>query len=147
MKPMAGVVLLMLLLAGSALAQPNFLYVNNNAPGSNTVTAFSIAANGSLSPLPGSPFATGGAGDDAGFYAGNRIIACIMGAVLYAANQGTSSVSAMRINPLNGVLTSVPGSPFATGGVSNGFGVTLAATPDNRFLYVANGGSSDVTAF
>jgi 6-phosphogluconolactonase (cycloisomerase 2 family) len=146
-KQIVASILLMLVLAGALQAQPNFLYVNNNQPGLNTVTGFSVAANGTLSPLPGSPFPTGGTGDDAGYYAGNRIIACVVGAVLYVANQGSGSVSAMRINPITGALVPVPGSPFPTGGASSGYGVSLAATPDDRFLFVGNGGSSDVTAF
>ncbi len=42
-------------------AQPNFIYVNNDtAP--NTVSGFSIASGGVLTPLTGSPYSTGGNG-------------------------------------------------------------------------------------
>src|ERR1051325_8084888 len=45
----------------SALAQGNFVYINNNVfGGPNTVSAFSVGANCSLTPIPGSPFPTGG---------------------------------------------------------------------------------------
>ena len=37
-----------------------FLYVTNQ--GSNTVAAFAIQSNGSLQPVPGSPFSSGGIG-------------------------------------------------------------------------------------
>ena len=37
-------------------------YVNDNAAGANTVAAFDRHADGSLTPIPGSPFPIGGAG-------------------------------------------------------------------------------------
>src|SRR5438067_12429733 len=42
----------------------NVLYVTSNDPaaGSNVVLGYSRAANGSLTPLPGSPYAMGGTG-------------------------------------------------------------------------------------
>src|SRR5262249_17924366 len=46
-----------------------------------------------------------------------------------------------------GVLTPVSGSPFDTGGAAGGQGLSLAATPDNQFLYSANGFSQDITTF
>jgi hypothetical protein len=61
--------LLMLLLsfAPSALAQGNFVYVNNNVfGGPNTVSAYSVGTDCSLAPIPGSPFLTGGTGTVAG---------------------------------------------------------------------------------
>src|SRR6476620_4683173 len=36
-----------------------FVYVNNNVPGTNTVTGFARRPDGSPTPLPGSPFAIG----------------------------------------------------------------------------------------
>ena len=41
------------------------LYVNDNTAGANTVAGFDRHADGTLTPLPGSPFATGGAGTGA----------------------------------------------------------------------------------
>ena len=41
-------------------------YVNDNAAGANTVAAFDRHADGSLTPIPGSPFPVGGAGLGAG---------------------------------------------------------------------------------
>jgi hypothetical protein len=50
-----------LLLAIAAAAQGNFVYTDdNNSP--NTVSAFTVAADGSLTLIPGSPFSTGGNG-------------------------------------------------------------------------------------
>ena len=41
------------------------LYVNDNTAGMNTVAGFDRHADGSLSPIEGSPFAAGGAGTGA----------------------------------------------------------------------------------
>src|SRR3954463_9705664 len=38
------------------------VYVNNNSAGTNTVAGFDRWSDGNLSPIPGSPFPTGGAG-------------------------------------------------------------------------------------
>src|SRR5450755_5126197 len=57
------------LVGGTATAGPpptsvivGHAYVNDNAAGSNTVAAFDRHADGSLTPIPGSPIAIGGAG-------------------------------------------------------------------------------------
>src|SRR5246127_1082151 len=42
------------------------VYVNDNTAPVNTIAAFNRHADGTLTPLPGSPFATGGAGTGAG---------------------------------------------------------------------------------
>ncbi len=38
------------------------VYVNDNTAGANTIAAFDRHSDGSLTPIPGSPFAAGGAG-------------------------------------------------------------------------------------
>src|SRR5271165_2228201 len=38
------------------------IYINDNTTGVNTVAGFDRHANGRLTPIPGSPFAVGGAG-------------------------------------------------------------------------------------
>lgn len=123
-----------------------FVYTNNDRI-PNSISAFSAAPNGSLSPVPGSPFLTGGNGASGGFFAANRITTAVVKDFLYAANVGSNTVSAFSINPATGVLTAVPGSPFATGGVGDGIGVSLAATPDDKFLIAANGSSLTITVF
>ena len=61
------------LVGGTAAAGPppssvtvGHAYVNDNAAGPNTVAAFDRHADGSLTPIPGSPFPVGGAGLGAG---------------------------------------------------------------------------------
>ncbi len=70
---------------------------------------------------------------------------------------GKNSVLAYSRNPVTGVLTELPGSPFLTGGTGwlNGAEVLgpddtdheIVATPDHRFLYVTNQGSNTIAAF
>jgi 6-phosphogluconolactonase (cycloisomerase 2 family) len=131
----------------SAQDDATFVYTNNDRT-PNSVTAFSVAANGSLSAVPGSPFLTGGNGAGGGFFAANRITTAVVKDVLYAANAGSNTVSAFSINPTTGVLTTIAGSPFATGGAGgNGVGISLTATPDDKFLIAAIGGSMTITVF
>jgi 6-phosphogluconolactonase len=127
-------------------AQGTFVFTNNDRI-PNSISAFSAAANGALSPVPGSPFLTGGNGAGGGFFASNRITTAVVKAFLYAANSGSNTVSAFSINPATGVLTAVLGSPFATGGVADGVGISLTATPDDKFLIAANGLSRTITVY
>ena len=139
----------MLLLVGlmtSAHAQGNFVYTNNDST-PNSVTAFSVATNGVLSQVTGSPFATGGAGFGGGFFAANRATTCILAKRLYVSNGGSDDVTGFNINPTTGALTLVPGSPFATGGTGGGEGISLACTPDGKFVIAANALSSNISVF
>ena len=124
----------------------DFVFTDNNVFGPNTVSVFKVGGNGSLTPVPGSPFFTGGLGSGGGFFASERITTAVVGKFLYVANDGSDDVSAFSIDAQTGILTLVPGSPFDTGGAA-GQGLSLAATPDNRFLYSANGFSQDITTF
>src|SRR4051812_12579219 len=96
----------------SIYAQGNFVYVNNGAS-HNSVSAFSVAANGALTQIPGSPFATGGNAAGFGFFASNRITATIVRNFLFVANDASSNVTVFSINTTTGTLTTVPGSPFS----------------------------------
>jgi 6-phosphogluconolactonase len=138
--------LLMVTCAISAMAQGTFVYTNNDRS-PNSVSAFSVAANGALTPVPGSPFLTGGTGTGFGFFAANRITTAIVKNILYASNSGSNNVSAFSINPATGVLTAVPGSPFPTGFISSGPGISVATTPNDQFLIAANAGTVDITVY
>lgn len=147
--PIKSCLLSLLLLTLSSLdakAQPNYVYTNNNVGGLNSVGAFSVAANGVLTPVPGSPFLTGGFGAGGGLFASVRINVTIVGSFLYVTNDESNNISGFTIDPATGTLTLIPGSPFPTGGV--GFnGISLAVTPDNRFLYAANSNTSNISIF
>jgi 6-phosphogluconolactonase (cycloisomerase 2 family) len=136
----------MLLLAGIASAQ-SFVYTNDEHSPGNTVSAFSVAPDGTLSLVPGSPFLTGGTASLFGFFAPTRTRAGVVGNCLFASNGGSSDVSAFTINTTTGVLTLVPGSPFPTSGSSGGNPIALAPTPNSLFLMAANAGSNDVTVY
>lgn len=131
----------------TSYAQGNFVYVNRNADGANSVTAFSVAGSGALTEIAGSPFLTGGTGNDLGFYASNRNSVCMAGSRLYVSNQGSNNITGFNINPSTGALTTVPGSPFASGGLAGGVGTSLDCSPDSHFLVAANGGSNNITVF
>jgi 6-phosphogluconolactonase (cycloisomerase 2 family) len=124
----------------------DFVFTDNNVFGPNTVSVFKVGANGSMTQVPGSPFFTGGLGSGGGFYSSARATTAVNGKFLYVADDGSDDVSAFSIDAGTGVLTLVPGSPFDTGGAA-GSGLSLAATPDGRFLYSANGLSQDITTF
>lgn len=136
------------LLPDSLWAQGNFVYTNDDQP-FNTVSAFSVASSGALTPVPGSPFATGGSGAAGGLFAANRIGVAMVGNFLFASNSVSEDVSAFTINPSTGVLTPVAGSPFATGShsISNKLGIAVSPTPDGRFLMAASPGSFNITVF
>src|ERR1019366_1886332 len=47
---------------GEGSGSPKFLYVNNDRSPSNVISAFKVNADGSLTPIAGAPYATGGNG-------------------------------------------------------------------------------------
>lgn len=128
----------------SLAMSPNgqFLYVTNGA--SNTVTVFQVATSGLLTLVPptGSnpnPISTGGATP-------NGIAVASNGAYLYIAN-GEGNVSVFAIGSI-GLLTLVPASgtvlnPTPAG--TNPAAVTISQ--DGQFLYVANRGGGNVSAY
>jgi 6-phosphogluconolactonase (cycloisomerase 2 family) len=139
--------LLLVLCTVCLMAQSTFVYINNQIAGPNSVSGLSVIADGSLIPIPGSPFVTGGTGVSSGFFASNRITSAVVKDFLYAGNSGSDNVSAFSIDPRTGGLMPVPGSPFATGGMASKSGMSLAPTPDDKFLIVANGFSNTITVY
>jgi uncharacterized repeat protein (TIGR01451 family) len=121
----------------------NFVYTNNDINGPNSVSAFSVDANGSLAPVVGSPFQTGGSGSNPGLVASTHIV--VSGNLLFATNIGNASITVFTINPATGGLTKVPGSPFSTGAGPGD--MSIAVTPGNKFLFSANTGSLNIIGF
>jgi 6-phosphogluconolactonase (cycloisomerase 2 family) len=115
-----------------------FLYAADSA--NNKIASFSVAGGGTLTPVAGSPFA-----------AGTKPVSIAVdtnAAFLYAANQGSNNVSAFKIS--SGALSEITGSPYAV--ITNGSVGTptpsfLTVDVSNTFLYVANTGSSSISAF
>jgi len=145
-----GALLLSILFSNLTVhAVDQFVYTNNDIQGTNKVLGFRVGADGSLSEIAGSPFPTAGSGDDGlSFFASNRIVVSASGKFLYASNSGSNDVSAFSIDPSSGNLTPVPGSPFPldSSGPSSG-GISLAVTPDGRFLMAGNPLAERITSF
>jgi 6-phosphogluconolactonase (cycloisomerase 2 family) len=112
-----------------------FLYTTNR--GSNTVSVFAIAADGSLSPVscPGSNCNTGS----------NPVGVAVSpnGQFLYATNSLPSTVSVFAI-AADGSLSPVTcGSNCNTGAGPDG----VAVSPNGRFLYTTNNASGTMSVF
>jgi 6-phosphogluconolactonase len=133
-------------------AQPQFVYANDDIAGTNlnAIEGFSVnAATGALTPLPGSPFSTGGSGLGGGFVASPKIISLVLGRAenfLYVSNGGSNNISVFKINPRTGIPT-LMGSPVATGGSAGNSGIGMAASPNGLFLFAGNSGSNSISAF
>ncbi|HYP26734.1 MAG TPA: beta-propeller fold lactonase family protein [Blastocatellia bacterium] len=135
---------LMTIFTESARAQ-NFVYVNNNTAGPNTVSAFAVSPTGTLSLI--GTFPTGGSGRGGGSFAADRASTCAAGNRLYVVNPASSDVTGFDIDPNTGILALIPGSPFPTGGATDTNGGSVECTPDGRFLIVANSDSNNLTVF
>jgi len=132
--------------AASAAASPSsavtgHLYVNDNTAGANTIAGFDRHADGSLTPLPGSPFAAGGSGSGAAVASQGSLQQSADGRFLLATDQGSNQVSVLRIRP-DGSLKLVD--TAASHGVQ-----PVSVAVHDRLVYVANAGNggSDYTGF
>lgn len=117
------------------------VYVNNNTAGENTVGGFDRHADGSLTPIDGSPFATGGAGTGSPFGSAGGLQRTPDGRYLLATDPGSSEISVLRIKHDGSLqLADVAG--------SNGIAPVSIAVHGN-LVYVANGGAggSNYTGF
>jgi 6-phosphogluconolactonase (cycloisomerase 2 family) len=127
-------------------APNNIVYVNSNNPtaGKNAVLAYKRnPGTGSLNEINGSPFLTGGTG----FYNSDErlgpddhdheLAVTDDHRFLYAVNEGSNTVAGFLVHP-SGALISVPGSPFASGGVE-----PASLTVRGNLLIVVNRGDQD----
>lgn len=100
------------------------------------VRGYAIGAGGALTPVPGSPAASGGINTTgvAVTPAGDRLLVTNRGSAMNnAVDQG--SVAVYDIAPSTGALTAVAGSPFAITGLENPQGIAIA--PDGSRAFVA----------
>jgi len=121
----------------SAASGVTHVYVNDNTAGVNTVAGFARNADGTLTPLAGSPFAAGGAGTSTTVGSQGSLQATADGRFILAADAGSNQISVLRIAP-DGSLAPVAGSPVSSGGVEP---VSIAVHDD--LVYVANEGNGD----
>jgi hypothetical protein len=120
--------------ADGVAVTPNgrFVYVTN---WQGTVAGFSVATDGSLTALPGSPYPAGSLPVGLAITPNGRY--------LYATDHGAPDVYAFAIAN-DGVLSRVGGSPFALGSGQSGAGKPAIAT-SGKSLYVPD--SQGVVAF
>lgn len=111
---------------------PPVLYVNDNLSTGSAVVALAVGQDGSLEPLPGSPFPTGGAGQPGSF----DKLEVFNDRFLYVLNGNSADVSAFAIEE-DGSLTPVPGSPFAVGGAPPDQSYSIETTTKG-YLYVSH---------
>src|SRR6266699_2548919 len=112
-----------------------YTYLNDNTTGVNTIAGFDRHADGSLTPIPGSPFAAGGTGLGSGLAAQGAIQVTSDGRYLLAVDAGSNQVSVLRITA-DGVPVLV-GQPVSSGGVKP----VSVAVSGAGLVYVANSGA------
>ena len=123
--------------AGGASASSDVvghLYVNDNTAAANTIAAFDRHADGSLTPVHGSPFAAGGAGTGAGIGSQGALQITSDGKYLLAVDAGSDQISVLGIDD-DGELKPVGGGPVSSGGIKP---VSIAV--HGSLVYVANAG-------
>ncbi|MGA2925252.1 MAG: beta-propeller fold lactonase family protein [Solirubrobacteraceae bacterium] len=137
--------LLALALAGPAVGSASaygpsdvvgHVYLNDNTSITNTIAAFARHADGTLTALPGSPFAAGGAGAGKGLASQGALQVADYGRYLLAVDAGSNQISVLRINH-DGSLE--PVSIVSSGGVDPD---SIAVHGD--LVYVANGNADDI---
>jgi len=111
------------------------VYLDDNTIGANTIAAFYRHANGSLSPVPGSPFPAGGAGTGAGLASQGALQLSADSRFLIAVDAGSNQISVLRVN-WDGSLQAVPG-----GAVSSGGPMPVSVAVHGNLVYVANAGA------
>jgi 6-phosphogluconolactonase (cycloisomerase 2 family) len=117
-------------------------YVNDNTAGVNTVAGFDRHADGSLTPISGSPFNVGGAGLGKGLASQGAIQLSRDERFLLAVDAGSNQISVLRLGS-DGVPLPV-GSPVSSGGSE-----PVSVAVSGSLVYVANAGASEtnVTGF
>ena len=117
-------------------------YVNDNTAGENTVAGFDRHADGTLTPISGSPFSVGGAGLGKGLASQGAIQLSSDGRFLLVVDAGSNQISVLRL--ASGGVPHPVGPPVSSGG-SEPVSIAVSGT----LVYVANAGSSEtnITGF
>jgi 6-phosphogluconolactonase (cycloisomerase 2 family) len=112
-----------------------YTYIDGNTATANTIDAFARNADGSVTPLPGSPFTIGGAGLGTGLASQGAIQTTIGGRYLLTVDAGSNQISVLRVTA--GGVPVQAGQPVSSGGVEP---VSIAVSPLG-LVYVANKGN------
>ncbi|HKD94563.1 MAG TPA: beta-propeller fold lactonase family protein [Gaiellaceae bacterium] len=115
------------------------VYVNDNTSPVNSVAGFDRHADGTLTALPGSPFAVGGSGTGGPDASQGSLQLSDNGRYLLAVDAGSNQISVLRVDH-DGSLQQVGGSPVSSNGVDP---VSIAVHHD--LVYVANAGPGSST--
>jgi 6-phosphogluconolactonase (cycloisomerase 2 family) len=123
--------------AGADPATPvvGYTYIDGNTATANTIDGYARHADGSLTALPGSPFAAGGAGLGTGLASQGAIQATSDGRYLLAVDAGSNQISVLRVTA--GGVPVLAGPPVSSGGITP---VSVAISPFG-LVYVANSGT------
>jgi 6-phosphogluconolactonase (cycloisomerase 2 family) len=117
------------------------VYVNDDTAGTNTIAGFNRHADGTLTPMSGSPFPDGGAGAGSGLASQGALQVAAGGRLLLAVDPGSNQISVLRIGA-GGALT--PHGVVSSRGIQP---VSIAV--HENLVYVANAGNggSNYTGF
>ena len=120
-----------------------YTYIDGNTTPANTIDGYARHADGSLTPLPGSPFAAGGAGLGTGLASQGAIQATGDGRYLLAVDAGSNQISVLRVTA--GGVPVLVGQPVSSDGIKP---VSVAVSPSG-LVYAANSGAggSNYTGF
>ena len=142
-----GLILLGLAAAAATVAVPTsasastgaspvvgYTYVDGNTAPANTIDGFARHADGSLTPLAGSPFSAGGAGLGSGLASQGAIQVTADGRYLLAVDAGSNQISVLRLT--GGGVPVLVGQPVSSGGITP---VSVAVSPFG-LVYAANQG-------
>ena len=110
------------------------VYVNDNTAGANTIGGFDQHADGTLTPLAGSPFTAGGAGTGTIVGSQGSLQATSDGRFVLAADASSNEISVLAVAS-DGSLSPAPGSPVSSGGIEP---VSIAV--HGGLVFVANEG-------
>jgi 6-phosphogluconolactonase len=112
-----------------------FLYASNpQAPGGGSIDAWSIDdTTGALSAVEGSPFLLGPSATPNGLALADNVGPQPNGPGVYLYVADAGRIDALQVNSATGALTTVPGSPFASG--TNTY---LTVDPTDHFVFAAD---------
>jgi 6-phosphogluconolactonase len=111
------------------------VYVDDNTAGANTIAGFARHADGSLTPLHGSPFPAGGAGTGSGLASQGAIQLADHGRLLVAVDAGSDQVSVLRVGG--------DGKPRLASVTRSGGSLPVSVAVHDDLVYVANAGDAD----
>src|SRR5258706_8638093 len=119
------------------------VYVNDDTAGTNTIAGFNRHADGTLTPIAGSPFAAGGAGAGSTVPSQGALQVAGGGHFLLAVDPGSNQVSVLHIKS-GGALSLISNGVVSSHGIQP---VSIAA--HGSLVYVANAGNggSNYTGF